>query len=103
LDILRQLILVQHVGLVLVESRLQRNKLAHSAVDLREARRGFAELPTSIAASVVILLLHRLDGPVRDSLNRFVVRVDGHQALVPVLLLLSRSEGLLQSSPRDGG
>ena len=57
-DILRLLILEHHVGLILVKSRLQRNKLAHSAVDLREARRGFAELPSSIAAGVVVLLLH---------------------------------------------
>ena len=85
-----------HARLILVKTRLERDELANGPLDRLESRGGSSELPP-VAPHVVILVLHRLHGPVRHPLHAAVVRVGRHHALVSILLMPRGSKGSLHA------
>lgn len=86
------------VGLVLVEARLERDEFANCPVYLSKARGCPCEL-ASMAAHVIVLIAHGLDGAVGDAIHGLLVGVGRHQALIPILLVVGGlAKGLLEAA-----
>jgi len=81
-----------------VEAGLKRYEFTDCPVNLCKARGGSNEL-ASVAAHVVVLIAHGLNGAVGDAIHGLLVGVDRHQALIPVLLVIGGlAKGLLEAA-----